>query len=366
MVKAIICGVILITLTTLTACGGSTSSSSSGTILGGAKQGNDLILTNFVSTFAGFANYSGSADGVAAVARFSAPTGIASDGTNIYVVDSSSYTIRKIDISKGLVTTIAGTAGVCSSADGTGAAAKFSWISGITTDGTNIYVIDHYTDTIRKIAISTGVVTTVGGYGAGWSFYNNPDITTDGTNLYVAVNGGYNKINKIDISTGEVTTIAGKAGILNSFGSSDGVGAAASFTDPTGITTDGTNLYVADSENYTIRKIRISTGEVTTIAGKAGVAGSADGIGTDARFVFPNHITTDGTNLYVTDHYSYTIRKIVISTGAVTTIAGTAGAYGSADGNGAIARFRNPTGITTDGANIYVTDTGNSTIRKIQ
>jgi hypothetical protein len=158
-----------------------------------------------------------------------------------------------------------------------------------------------------------------------------------------------------------VTTIAGSAGAS---GSADGTGTAARFYHPFGITTDGTNLYVTDHSNSTIRKIVISTGVVTTIAGSAGAIGSADGTGTAATFNYPIGITTDGTTLYVTDSGNNRIRKIGISTGAVTTLAGGI-ANGSADGTGAAAIFNYPTGITRDGTNLYVTDTDNNTIRKI-
>jgi hypothetical protein len=204
------------------------------------------------------------------------------------------------------------------------------------------------------------IVSTLAGSAA--NFYNPSSITTDGTNLYVA--DTYNcTIRKIVISTGAVTTLAGSEGV---YGSADGTGSAASFSAPRGITTDGTNLYVADTFSSTIRKIVISTGAVTTLAGTAGVYGSADGTGSAANFNNPFGITTDGTNLYVADTYNNTIRKIVISTGAVTTLAGTAGVYGSADGTGSAANFNTPFGITTDGTNLYVADTYNNTIRKIQ
>jgi ribosomal protein S11 len=161
-----------------------------------------------------------------------------------------------------------------------------------------------------------------------------------------------------------VTTVAG----LSLIGTTDGMGAAAKFNFPQGITTDGRNLYVADTGNNTIRKIVISTGAVTTLAGSAGQKGSADGTGAAARFDVPAGITTDGTNLYVADSSNNTIRKIVISTGAVTTLAGSAGLgqAGSADGRGAAARFCRPQGITTDGNSLYVSDTCNNAIRKIQ
>ena len=159
-----------------------------------------------------------------------------------------------------------------------------------------------------------------------------------------------------------VATIAGTAGTS---GSADGTGAAARFNAPNGITTDGTSLYVADSGNNMIRKIVIASGAVTTLAGTAGASGSADGTGAAARFNTPQGITTDGTNLFVVDTGNNTIRKIVIASGAVTTLAGTAGTSGSADGIGAAAQFNNPQSITTDNTNLYVTDRSNSTIRKI-
>lgn len=165
------------------------------------------------------------------------------------------------------------------------------------------------------------------------------------------------------ISTGVVTTIAGG---ITANGSTDGTGTAARFLTPYGITTDGTNLFVADSGNRTIRKIVISTGVVTTIAGSAGVTGATDGIGTAARFSQPWGITTDGTNLFVTDALLNNIRKIVISTGVVTTIAGSAGVSGATDGTGTAASFKSPYSITTDGTNLFVADTGNHIIRKIQ
>jgi sugar lactone lactonase YvrE len=217
----------------------------------------------------------------------------------------------------GATSTLAGTAGSSGSTDGTGTAARFSIPYGITTDGTYLYVADSGNNTIRKIVISSGAVTTV-------------------------------------------------AGTAGSSGSTDGTGTAAMFYTPYGITTDGKNLYVADSRNDTIRKIVISTGAVTTVAGTAGYSGYADGTGTEARFYDPNGITTDGKNLYVADSGNDTIRKIVISTGAVTTVAGTAGSSGSTDGTGTEARFYYPSGITTDGEKLLVAEPGNNTVRTIK
>jgi len=104
---------------------------------------------------------------------------------------------------------------------------------------------------------------------------------------------------------------------------------------------------------------------VTTLAGTAGQTGSIDATGSAARFYHPGGVTTDGTNLYVADSND-TIRKTVIATGEVTTPAGLAYDYGSADGTGSAARFNMPWGITTDGKSLYVGDKSNYTIRKIR
>lgn len=334
-----------------------------------------VLATGVVTTIAGTGGMSGSIDGTGAAARFSNPKGIVADsGGNLYVADSS--TIRKIVDATGVVTTIAGTASMQGSTDGTGAAARFNSPFGAAADGAgNIYVADTSNLTIRKVVLATGVVTTLAGTagmsgsadgtGAAARFRNPYGVAADNTgNLYIA--DTLNKtIRKIVVSTGVVTTIAGTAGIQ---GSADGTGAAAQFDSPSCVAADGAgNIYVADIANNNIRKIVVSSGVVTTIAGTAGVSGSADGTGAAARFLSPFGIATDGAgNLYIADTANHTIRKIVVSTGVVTTIAGTAGMSGSNDGTGAVARFKVPYGVTLDSAgNLYVADTGNATIRRI-
>jgi sugar lactone lactonase YvrE len=248
-----------------------------------------------------------------------------------------------------------------------GTGAGLYWPKGITTDGTNLYVADTYNHKILKIVIATGESTTLAGsgtygyadgIGTAATFSDPYGITTDSVNLYVADTSN-NKIRKIVIATGEVTTLAGSGALVNA----DGIGTTAQFYLPGGITTDGANLYVTDSGDGRIRKVVIGTGEVTTLAG-SGAAGMADGTGTAASFTSPRGITTDGANLYVTDTYNHKIRKIEIITGAVTTLAGS-GAAGAADGTGTAASFNFPFDITTDGINLYVADGYNGLIRKI-
>jgi 6-phosphogluconolactonase (cycloisomerase 2 family) len=330
-----------------------------------------VIATGVVTTLAGTAGSSGSTDGTGSAAKFDNPYGITSDGTHLFVPDSNNHTIRKIVIATGVVTTLAGTAGSSGSTDATGSAARFKGPFGIIRDGPHLFVADTNNHTIRKIVIDTGVVTTLAGTaGSSGSTddtgsaarFNRPDgITSDGTHLFVMDRSNHT-IRKIVIATGVVTTLAGTAG---SFGSTDATGSAARFYNPSRVTSDGTHLFVADRSNHTIRKIVIDTGVVTTLAGTAGSFGSTDATGSAARFYIPGGITSDGTHLFVADTYNHTIRKIVIATGVVTTLAGTAGSSGSTDATGSAARFDGPSGITSDGTHLFVVDTYNHTIRKI-
>lgn len=141
-------------------------------------------------------------------------------------------------------------------------------------------------------------------------------------------------------------------------------GTKARFSQPLGIAVDGSgNLYVADAQNYTVRKITPS-GIVTTLAGAPGVSGSADGTGASARFSALKGIAVDGSgHVYAVDNSA--IRKIT-PTGVVTTLAGASGATGDADGPDATARFRQPWGIAADAdGSLYVADTNNYLVRRI-
>lgn len=311
----------------------------------------------------------GSDDGSGVAALFNQPFAIVTSANSLFIADTFNNTIRRIDPA-GTVTTLAGMAGQFGSADGNGADARFNSPSGITADAVgNLYVADSDNkNTIRKIS-PAGVVTTIAGksrqiIGGATALVNKPfGIVADAAgNLYLA-DSDDSTIRKIS-TTGAVTTLAGAAGLT---GGADGTGAFARFNHPEGITIDTQgNLYVVDTSNDTIRKIT-PPGLVTTFAGKTvPVAGFADGTGSAAQFNAPSGIAADGAgNLFVADTANHMIRKIDAS-GIVATLAGTAGVPGSADGKGLAARFNSPIGITIDAAgNLYVADRDNHAVRKI-
>ena len=326
-------------------------------------------------TLAGTAGSSGSADGTGAAARFYFPTGITYDSAGfLYVTDTNNSTIRKITTA-GVVTTIAGTAGSTGSADGTGTAAQFLLPYGLVYDGSaNIYIADSYNHTIRQMVKATGVVTTIAGQagvqgttdGNGTSaLFSSPlGITYDSAGFLYVTDTNNSTIRKIT-TAGVVTTIAGTAG---STGSADGTGTAAQFLLPYGLVYDGSaNIYIADSYNHTIRQMVKATGVVTTIAGQAGVQGTTDGNGTSALFSSPLGITYDSGNylLFIGDTTYSTIRRFSVITGAVTTVAGVGLSSGNVDGTGSAARFNQPQGLSYYNGVLYVADSNNNSIRKI-
>lgn len=332
-----------------------------------------LTVSNVgVTTLAGWPGSSGSANGTGRAARFALAGGLRVDNSgNVYVSDSSNYTIRKVTAA-GVVTTVAGTPGELGSTDGPAATAKFAGVGGVAIDPSgNLYVADSGNYTIRKITpggtVSTlaGVAGTRGevdGTGSAARLYDPQNLAVDRAgNIYVA--DGMGDVVRMITPAGVVTTLAGTP---ETSGSADGTGSAASFNDPTGINVDLLgNVYVADYGNDIVRKIAPG-GVVTTIAGSPLTQGSADGTGSAANFNGPAGVGVDSSgNVYVADSGNDTVRMINPS-GFVTTVAGKAGDGDGVNGLATDARFNTPGDVSIDNSGIvYVADSQNSTIRRI-
>ena len=375
-----------------------------------------------VQTMAGSPGKSGTADGVGAAARFTSPRSIAVDANSVvYVGDGSA--IRRISPA-GAVTTLAGSVTVPGYVNGTGASARLGLPEDLAVDSAgNVYVADSRFDSstgisgsIRKVT-PAGVVSTVTTDCGSGALEVPMGVAVDtANNLYIA-NTGRNEICKLTASgaasvlvpdgaglqeprglsvdsagnvyvadsfnevvrkvtpTGTLSTLAGG---LVTRGNTDAVGTAARFRRPNGVAVDsGGNVYVADEENHTIRKIT-AAGSVSTLAGLGPDFGYADGTGGAAKFFGPAASVADVQgNVYVVDAYNFVIRKVTPA-GVVTTLAGSPGQRGNGDGAGAAARFeftgtgddtradRDPMGLAIDtSGNLYVTDRGNNRIRRI-
>ncbi len=283
-----------------------------------------ISSSGVVTTLAG-GFMAGNSDGTGTFAQFSYPKGIATDILgNVFVADMDG--IRKIDAS-GNVTTL-----VTSSSS----SIYFNTPNGIVVDNSGIIYFSDNSSRIYKIDTSNNLTVLAGGYnltgtddGIGTSArFNKPyGLALDATgNIYVADSDNH-RIRKITPS-GVVTTLAGSTEGFN-----DGTGASAQFSMPFGITVDASGtLYVADSGNRRIRKIT-PMGVVTTIAG-IGSPGSIDGNATLASFTNPTGITSDSDgNLYIADYANHKIRKITTTNGFSISPALPTGLVLNADGS---------------------------------
>jgi len=324
------------------------------------------------SILAGQPGVAGLEDGPGDQAHFWLPNSVAVDQTgNVYVADTASHTIRKI-APDGTVTTLAGLSGSHGTTDGVGGQARFSAPFGVAVDAAGtVFVADTANNTIRHIT-AAGVVTTLAGVagqagatdGSGdQARFRNPwSLTVDGQGNVFVADMSNNTIRKIT-PAGVVSTLAGRAGVS---GHADGPASQARFNSPFGVAVDPAgDVYVSDSGNHAIRMIS-PEGMVSTVAGLPGYPGNTDGTGDAARFWNPQGLTVDADGtVFVADTGNQTIRKITLD-GDVTTLAGLAGTSGTNDASGSAARFNSPAGITVDAADhIYVADTGNHTIRKL-
>jgi sugar lactone lactonase YvrE/alpha-tubulin suppressor-like RCC1 family protein len=350
----------------------------------------------------------GTADGMDVVARFNFPTDIVIYNNDFYVVDRTNHSIRLMTAGStnqvgtyltgltnalgvavdgfgnvynssqnrvtrtniyGTLATFAGDAATASFLDGAGTIARFSGPSHMGFDyNYNLFVNDQNNNRVRRISLS-GLVTTYAGTGAASSldgpgssatFNSQRGLCIDKVgNLYVSEFNGF-KIRKIT-QTRNVTTYAG----TGASGTSDGSGNryTATFTLPEGITIDSEgSLFIIDRTANNVRKITQS-GVFSNFAG-SGTAAVTDGTGTGASFSAPEGIAIDlNDNLYSSEIGGDVIRRITPSA-VVTTLAGLANNFGTADGIGSVARFRDPHQLVVDGAgNLFVCDFLNFTVR---
>ncbi len=295
---------------------------------------------------------------------------------DFYIADQSNQRIRKVTVSSGTISTVAGggTGGYFGD-NGPALSAEFNYLTGIATDGSNVYVADTYNNVIRKIN-SAGIVTTFAGNGtAGFSGdggpatsaqLNNPyDVKLDAAgNVYIA--DKENDRIRVVGTTGTITTFAG-TGVPGFFGDG-GVAVNARLNNPWGIAvTPSGVVYISDYSNARIRKV--SGGIITTIAGTGlgGYNGDDTTVATNARINGPKGIDVDAAgDVYFADFFNHRIRKIM-TTGTITTVAGS-GTWGySGDGTPAKnATFKNPTSVTVDNTGqLYISDNSNHVVRLV-
>jgi sugar lactone lactonase YvrE len=377
--------------------------------------------TGVISTLAGTqpdttglmnCGYSGDG-GPATSARIGQPYGLAVDSSgNIFI--TGSCVIRKVSVSTGIITTVAGTSSCGYSGDGgLATSATLNTPYGVAVDRSgNIFIADTVNCVVREVFSSNGHISTVAGdnsLGCGYSGdgtsatsaqLNLPyDVAVDSSgDIFIA---DYNNfvIREVSASTGNISTFAGVAvpdpnhagkmiGLVRYSG--DGYpakDAELGFLNATpwaaGMATDRSgNIFIADTANHAIRKVSASTGIISTVAGNGLIGHSGDGgPATSAQLFYPRDVAVDGSgNIYIMDSGNCVVRKITAATGVITTVAGTlpdsSGNYYcdfSGDGGPATSAELYPIdllipagGVAVDGSdNIFIADTGNGVIREV-
>jgi hypothetical protein len=337
--------------------------------------------TGIISTIAGggasWPNGGYGGDGGAATnAQLQWPIGVAVDGSgNIYIGDTYNNRIRKVTNSTGIITTIAGTGIAGSSGDGGPAtSAQLNFPCDVALDGSgNVYIGDLNNNKVRKVNVSTGIISTIAGGGSSGdgAFATNASlngpfgVAVDASgNVYIAEYNG-NKIRKVNISTGIISTIAG--------GGSSGDGSpatSASLSEPISVAVDAAgNVYISEWSAGRARKVTASTGLISTIAGGNGWGNAGDGgQATAAQMMTPEGIALDSYgNVYISDENNRRIRKVTVSTGIISTVAGNSCVSYNGDGIPATnACMWDNAQIWIDNTNtLYITDPGNNRIRKV-
>ncbi len=320
-----------------------------------------------VAPVAGSATALGFVDGTGSAARFNAPAGLYDDGAGeLYVADSGNFVLRRVTLADASVVTYAGAASA-GSADGTGGEARFASPQGLAVDDTTAYVADTGNDTIRAIDLATGKVTTLAGAAGEKGHVDGPlrsarfdspaGIAVDAGARVLYVGDMLNRaIRKVDLSAGVVSTLSYAAG--PGFAGLDG---------PSGLALAGGQLYVADSVDDDVLGVDLQEGQVALIAGQFGTFGTGDGVGANATFYVPSGVAADGLgNLYVADNQASTVRKIAIASATVSTLAGSPNVPGVSDGAGSMAHFAQPYGLTVNQlGDLFVADTNNDAVRHV-
>jgi trimeric autotransporter adhesin len=344
---------------------------------------NDCTGSGLIITIAGTGVIGYNGDGIPAnSAELNYLAGVAVDMSgNVYIADEVNDRIRKITVSTGIISTVAGNSTEGYNGDGIAATdAELHTPTGVALDGSgNIYFVDNNNNRVRKVTLSNGLISTIAGNGT--PGFNGDGIPATNAEVYspiavaidqsgnVYIADTYNqKIRKVTASTGIISTVAGN-GTVGYNG--DGIAATgAELNYPYGIALDGPgNLYIGDYDNNRVRKVDVSTGIISTIAGTGTGGYNSDGIAaTAAKLYLPSGVVLDASgNVYIGDYYNHRIRMVNVSTGLISTIAGNGQGGYSGDGLPATsAELQYPWGVALDNeGNVYIADHWNHRVRKV-
>jgi uncharacterized protein (TIGR03437 family) len=335
------------------------------------------IITTFAGT--GKAGYSG--DGKSAIlAQLNQPYDVSTDAKgNLYIADNGNNVVRRVDTS-GTITTVAGNGSFGNAVEGVKATATpLASPQGVVADAAgNIYIADSNTSVIRRVDASGTIRTYAGGGGS--RFYSAPGpalqaLLKSPVHVSIAPDGSLLIADKGQFMVFQVTpggALTAVAGYSPNFNPLDGGPATSGLlTRPYGAAIDAAgNIFIADSGNHRIRKVAMTDAgsAITTVAGNGVPGASGDGIqATNASIDTPEFIAVDRSgNLYISDTFTHRIRKVTPA-GVISTVAGNGQLGSGGDGQQASsAQLAFPQGLAFDAAgNLYIADTQNQKIRRV-
>jgi DNA-binding beta-propeller fold protein YncE/thiol-disulfide isomerase/thioredoxin len=291
--------------------------------------------------------------------------------SHLWIADTQHHRVILSDLDGNLLAVVG--RGAAGSADGDFASATFRQPQGLALQGGQLYVADTGNHLVRRVDLATQRVDTVAGTGVRAREFNVPgygraaqlnspwDLHSQGNSLYIAM-AGMHQIWRLDLETTYVEPFAGtgREALI------DDVHSDAAFGQPSGLSGDGRHLYVADTEVNAVRAVSLAPNGMTATLAGGGLFtfGDRDGVGREAQLQHPLGIAAAAGGVYVADTYNHKIKRLETSTGHLTTVAGT-GTAGWRDGAAAQAQFGEPGGISAVAGQLYVADTNNHRVRVV-
>jgi len=339
-----------------------------------------LAAPGDINTIAGTGIGGFNGNGIAAIsAQLDTPWGVAVDASgNVFIGDTGNDSVRRVDATSGLISTIAGTGIAGYNGDGIAAtSAQLNHPRRVAVDAAgNVLIADTDNHRVRRVDMTTGLISTIAGTGT--AGFNGGGIAAtsaqldtpfglavdDAGNMFITDRGN-DQVRRVDATTGVITTIAGNG--TPGFSGDGGVATSAQLNGPTGVAVDDAgNVFIADFGNIRVRRVD-ATGLITTIAGTGTAGFNGDGIAaTGAQLSNPWGVAVDAAgNVLVAEATNFRVRRVDATTGLISTIAGIGIGVYSGDGGLATSAKVTPSEVAVDAAgNVFIT-TEDSRVRKV-